>query len=209
MPERQQRKPDQRPDEILDAATKVFARRGYDGARMDDVARQAGLSKGALYLYFASKSALLDAIVTRFADRFTTMLSQDLLAQARRDPVQAIALLLKRAIALASDPVVTLVPRLVMAEAMRDAKIAALYRKRVLDIVESALSEVLEEGVRQGVFRRVRTASLVRMLLGPVMAHMFLGHVFIVEGQAALAPQVFEEDLLAVLLGGLRLEDDI
>ncbi|MEO0412560.1 MAG: TetR/AcrR family transcriptional regulator [Pseudomonadota bacterium] len=207
MSERQQRKPEKRPDEILDAATKVFARRGYDGARMDDIARQAGLSKGALYLYFASKNALLDAIVTRFADRFTTAISQDMLEQARQDPVDAVSVLVKHAITVASDPTVTLVPRLVMAEATRDTNIAALYRRRVLDVVERALSDVLEEGVRQGVFRRVRAASLVRLMLGPVMAHMMLGHVFVVEGQAALAPHVFEEELLAVLLDGLKTEE--
>ena len=40
---------------ILKAARKVFARRGYDGATMDDVAEACSIAKGTLYLYFKSK----------------------------------------------------------------------------------------------------------------------------------------------------------
>ncbi|MEM7568447.1 MAG: TetR/AcrR family transcriptional regulator [Pseudomonadota bacterium] len=202
----QQRKPEKRPDEILDAATRVFARRGFEGARMDDVALQAGLSKGALYLYFSSKQALLDAILTRFADRFTNMLSQEMVEEASRSPVNAIKMLIARAIGLASDPTITLVPRLVMAEAMRDKDIAALYREKILDQVENALSILLQEGVRQGVLRQVRAPSLVRAIAGPMIMHMLLSHVFVKDGQAGLSPSVFEEDLLDILLGGLMLE---
>lgn len=57
--------PDQPPKtrRILDAAAAVFARRGFNGARMDDVASEAGVSKGGLYLHFKSKDDLFDAIV--------------------------------------------------------------------------------------------------------------------------------------------------
>ena len=41
--------------EILEAARKVFAKKGFEGATMDDIAEAAGLAKGTLYLYFQSK----------------------------------------------------------------------------------------------------------------------------------------------------------
>lgn len=44
-----------RSSEILDAARKVFARKGFDEATMDEIAAAAGLAKGTLYLYFKSK----------------------------------------------------------------------------------------------------------------------------------------------------------
>ncbi len=47
---------------ILEAAKQVFAEKGYRQATMDDVARKLGVSKGALYLYFASKEELFEAI---------------------------------------------------------------------------------------------------------------------------------------------------
>ncbi len=52
-----------RPGEILDSAFEEFARNGYAGARLEDVARRVGLTKGALYLYFPSKAELFKAVV--------------------------------------------------------------------------------------------------------------------------------------------------
>src|SRR5262245_18811860 len=48
---------------ILDAALAVFAERGYEAARLDDVAAKAGVAKGTLYLYFKDKEALFEALV--------------------------------------------------------------------------------------------------------------------------------------------------
>ena len=55
---RWQRRPDERPDEILDAAQQVFGDCGFTRAKLDDVARVAGVSKGTLYRYFDSKETL-------------------------------------------------------------------------------------------------------------------------------------------------------
>ena len=54
----------QRKAQILDAALRVFARKGFHKARMDDIAEEAGLSKGLLYWYFRSKDALIEALLT-------------------------------------------------------------------------------------------------------------------------------------------------
>jgi AcrR family transcriptional regulator len=49
--------------QILDGARKVFMNLGFDGASMNEIARSAGVSKGTLYVYFADKSRLFEAIV--------------------------------------------------------------------------------------------------------------------------------------------------
>lgn len=49
--------------QILDGARKVFMDLGFDGASMNEIARSAGVSKGTLYVYFADKSRLFEAIV--------------------------------------------------------------------------------------------------------------------------------------------------
>ncbi len=61
-------KPDvseERKNQILDAAMNIFAKMGFHNARMDDVAQESGLSKGALYWYFKSKDAIIAAILER------------------------------------------------------------------------------------------------------------------------------------------------
>jgi AcrR family transcriptional regulator len=56
--ERKEREKQQRREEIIQAAEKVFFSKGFDQSTMDDVAEQAELSKGTLYLYFESKEDL-------------------------------------------------------------------------------------------------------------------------------------------------------
>jgi AcrR family transcriptional regulator len=53
---------EERKDQIIEAAVSVFARDGFGDARMDDIADESGLSKGALYWYFKNKDAIISAI---------------------------------------------------------------------------------------------------------------------------------------------------
>jgi len=60
---------EERKIQILDAATDVFVRQGIHKARVDDIAEEAGLSKGALYWYFKSKDEIIIAILDRIFER--------------------------------------------------------------------------------------------------------------------------------------------
>ena len=53
--------------QIMDGAHRVFMEQGFDGASMNEIARSAGVSKGTLYVYFADKNALFEAIVEQEA----------------------------------------------------------------------------------------------------------------------------------------------
>jgi len=63
--ERKEREKERRRQEIIDAAEKVFFRTGFDQSSMDQVAEEAELSKGTIYLYFKSKEDLHWAIAAR------------------------------------------------------------------------------------------------------------------------------------------------
>lgn len=58
-PPRFERRPQERPGELLAAALQTFAERGYRATRLDEVAARAGVSKGTIYLYFQNKEDLL------------------------------------------------------------------------------------------------------------------------------------------------------
>jgi len=60
---RWRRRKEDRPAEIVAAAYSVFAEKGFAAARLDDIATRAGVSKGALYLYFETKQDLFAAVV--------------------------------------------------------------------------------------------------------------------------------------------------
>lgn len=61
------KQPEIRSAELLDCAQRLFFERGYDNTTVNDIIREAGLSKGAFYHYFASKEALLEALAARLA----------------------------------------------------------------------------------------------------------------------------------------------
>ena len=60
---------DERKSQIIAAAEDVFTQKGFDEARMDDIAEETGLSKGTLYLYFKSKDDIIIAILDRIFQR--------------------------------------------------------------------------------------------------------------------------------------------
>jgi AcrR family transcriptional regulator len=66
----------ERKKQILDAATNVFARSGFHQARMDDIAKESGLSKGALYWYFKNKGDIITAILESVFEREISKIEQ-------------------------------------------------------------------------------------------------------------------------------------
>src|SRR3954466_576520 len=60
---RWRRLPEERPRQILAAALEVFGEHGLAAARLDDIARRAGLSKGTIYLYFPNKEELFREVI--------------------------------------------------------------------------------------------------------------------------------------------------
>src|SRR3954469_24062736 len=78
-----------RPDEILDAALAEFTERGFEAARMEDIAKRAGISKGGVYLYFPSKTALLEALIEAKVSPLAR-LAQTIAATGADDPMAAL-----------------------------------------------------------------------------------------------------------------------
>lgn len=74
-------------ERIVDAAVSVFRRGGLPGGTMEEIAREIGVSKGALYLYFPTKTKLLVAVQARFRAQYYPIFERNL---ARGDPAQGI-----------------------------------------------------------------------------------------------------------------------
>ena len=74
--ERKEREKEQRREEILDAAQRVFFEKGLSTATMDEIAETAELSKGTLYLYYKSKEDLYLAVMMRGMEILLEMLAE-------------------------------------------------------------------------------------------------------------------------------------
>ena len=138
---------------ILDAAASVFARRGFSEARMDDVAEEAGVSKGGLYLHFPSKDALFDGLVGYVVGLETRKLAA---AKAAEGPVaERLAGFFheyaKDLLAMARFyPIIMEV----YARAFRHAALRKILQ-RYIDLYASELSALIREGIDRGEFRDV------------------------------------------------------
>lgn len=139
---------------ILDAAVRVFARQGYAGTRVDDVAREAGIAKGSVYLYFDSRDALLVAASEAYAARSRAVLQQ---ARGGTGPaLEQLAALVRSVVAMmAEEPEVTRILIDLWAAGSQEAGPAvdmpAEYREYRAVIAELLARAEAEGTVRPGV----------------------------------------------------------
>ncbi len=198
---RWKRRADARPDEILNAALDVFVDKGFDAARMDDIARQAGISKAGVYLYFDSKEALLRALIDREIAPIATQLAA--FAEAGgADPEGTLHLMATAAIERLSDQRFFAVPRLIIAISGRFPDIADYYRATIVERAIAALAGLVATGVSKGVFRPVDPVLAVRAIIGPVMFAAMWRHVL--RGDTDVPPAKVIEGQIDLLLNGLK-----
>ncbi len=189
--------PRNRSVEILDAALHVFDQRGFDAARIEDIARAAGVAKGAVYLHFASKEALLRALIQRHVAPIAENAAA-LAAAGMDDPLATIRTLMLTIAPRLRDPKVFAAPRLVISVANRFPEIAETYRVEVFDRVRGALTALVEAAIAQNRLRAVDPAIIVHALMGMAMLDAVRRHVFRDETAAADAA----ERRLDMLLSG-------
>jgi AcrR family transcriptional regulator len=92
---RWERRPDERPTELLEAALYIFAERGYANTRLEDIAATVGVTKGTIYHYFATKEDLLVQAIEQYHDRFFQPLDA-VLAEKEAPASASIRLFLQR-----------------------------------------------------------------------------------------------------------------
>lgn len=198
------RRAEARPDEVLDAALDLFMAKGFAATRVEDIARQAGLSKGALYLYFPSKEALLEALVRRAVSPIATLALHQLEA-FEGDPRLVISATLRMVTGKLADPRLIAIPRLIMREVVQFPELAVMYRKEVLDKIIPVAVRLIERGIAQGYLRPVDPELAVRSIVGPLAIHLILAEVFKLTGPDGLAMDRLMDTHLTILFDGLSL----
>lgn len=167
--------------QILDGARKVFLDLGFDGASMGEIARSAGVSKGTLYVYFADKSRLFEAIVE------DEMLEQGKITfnfDPARDAATTLTEFGQAYIAIICRPGGGSAIRTVMAIAERMPDVGRRYYEHVLEQTISRLATYLDARVKlkELAIDDCQLAASQFMLM--CQASLFLPFIF----QAAPAP---------------------
>jgi AcrR family transcriptional regulator len=144
---------EQRRSQILQAASRVFARRGFQETRMDDIVSESGLSKGALYWYFESKDDIIIAIVDSVLDRELAHIRAlvDDPRPARERLMHFVEFMLEDFQNL--DELLPMVFEIV-ALAIRNASVQPMIESYFRSTMES-LVPIIEQGIEAGEFRPV------------------------------------------------------
>ncbi len=147
---------------ILDAARTLLARQGYRRTSMEDVAREAGLSRRTLYLHFEDKQRLFLATIGKLVDGLLARLEHE--ARSAGSPTERLLALLELRVLYRFDGVADHYQSL--DELMAHLRPAYLERREQWFAAEAQLlGRVIEEGMRQGEFARGNSAALARSLV--------------------------------------------
>ena len=196
------RRAEARPDEVLDAALALFVEKGFAASRVEDIASRAGLSKGAVYLYFPSKEAILEGLVRRAVLPIANN-ALGFIENYAGDPRLVIGTVMKMIAGRLADPKMAAIPRLLMREIIHFPEFAQTYRREVLDRVIPALQTLIANGIAAGYLRPVDPELTVRSIVGPIMLHMLMAEVFGIMPAGGLSIEKLIDNHLTILLDGL------
>jgi len=176
-PPKWRRRKEARPAEIVAAALDVFAEKGFAAARLDDIAAAAGVSKGALYLYFETKQDLFRAVVRH---AISPNLEQIEAAVAAADIPFAMVLrgFYSRMLAMLTTTRVGAVAKMVIGESRNFPDLAQVWHdelvSRALGVMTSVISRAQAKGeVRPGDPRLHAFSIIGPILLGILWTETF------------------------------------
>ncbi len=159
---------------ILDAALDVFAEKGFADARLDDVAARAGVAKGTIYLYFASKEALFEALIHSGIAVPIEAIEEKVLALDL--PAEATLRMLfhflrQEVLGTRRKEIV----RLILSEAGRFPEIAAVYHREVVSRGMRLMRRIAERAIERGEFRSDELVRFPQLAIAPgVVALLWL-----------------------------------
>ena len=186
---------------ILDAAVRVFARRGFHGCRVSDIADEAGVAYGLVYHYFASKEEVLD---TLFLERWDLLVAAIADVDARdglsaRDKLYEVASFIVDS--YRHDPELM---KVIIVEVTRAAN--SFGRKHLVKIREAydGIAEIVVEGQAAGMFRDDITPQFAAMAFYGAIEQVLTGWIFGILPQGEDELEQAKTFVVETICGGLE-----
>jgi AcrR family transcriptional regulator len=152
---------------ILAAALEEFTARGYEGARLDDVARRAGVAKGTIYLYFADKEALFQELVRSMVSPVLGVLERmrDVDISARVLIETLLGTFVREVYSTRRRDII----RLILSEGPRFPAIAEFYYREVVGRVLAILRPILKRAAERGELPNDALARFPQLIVAPML----------------------------------------
>lgn len=192
------RPPEERREQILAAAVKLFARQGYARTTTKEIAREAGLSEGTIYKYFASKQDLLFSFIARAGVQ--TLEAVFAGSEGASDAEVIRGFFLDRlTLAERNLPLI----KVVLGEALFDAELARAFARHVAQPITAMIEQYLTAGMRAGRFRKLDPKLAARALAGLFLTCGVLWPALLPGERHAPKPQELADTLTTLYLDGL------
>ncbi|MGQ0661075.1 TetR/AcrR family transcriptional regulator [Sphingosinicella sp.] len=200
------RRKETRPADIAAAALAVFAEKGFAGARIEEIAARAGISKGTLYLYYHGKAELFRAVVREVVIPNVDAMRAAFLAA---DLPFAIVLrqLLPRFAEIVTRVPVGAVAKMVIGESRNFPELAKVWHDEVIDKAVGLIATLIERAQAKGEVRPGDPRVHAFSIMGPMLIGVLWRETFTPVGGAALDLSAIARQHVETVLDGLLVEN--
>lgn len=136
--------PDERKNEILDAADKLFTQKGFDGTSTNEILEAVGIARGTLYYHFKSKEDIMDSLIDRYSARLLSRAEE--IAQNKSIPVYERIVLTVMALNINHGSGREIIEHI---HKPQNALMHFKAQKAILNGLTPILTEIIKEGVEQ------------------------------------------------------------
>ena len=201
------RRKEARPSDIVAAALQIFGEKGFAGARLEEIAHLAGVSKGTLYLYFETKGDLFravvhDAIVPNIEEVERTILALDL------PFAELLRLLLPRFAQIVTARPVGAVVKMVVGESRNFPELARVWHDEVVQKGLGLLAGLIARAQAQGEVRPGDPRIHAFSIMGPMLMGVLWRETFTPVGGAPVDLEAVARQHAETVLTGLLAEGD-
>jgi len=204
-PVRQRRK-EARPAELTAAALDLFVECGFAATKLDDIAARAGVSKGTLYLYFASKEELFKSVIQQGCMPVLEQ-GEEMLAQEQADPSVLLQAMLMRWWELIGATHLAGITKLMISEAGNFPEVAQYYYENIIIPGRGLIRQVLERGVASKQFCVGDMESTIDIIMAPMMMLTIWRYSQVPSDCGKQDPVIYLRTHIDLLLNGLKVKE--
>ncbi len=202
---RWQRRAEDRPREICAAALEVFAEKGFAAARLDEIARRAGVSKGTLYLYFKDKEDLFRAVVRDTVAPNVEKL-RAAFTQIDLPFADVIRMFLQRFVEVTGRVPVGAVAKMVIGESRNFPELAKVWHDHVASKAIGMIAELIARAQAKGEVRPGDPRLHAFTLMGPMVLGVLWRETLQPVGGAPIDLDALAKQHCETVLAGLLAE---
>ena len=195
-----------RPSELVAAALDLFVEKGFAATRAEEVATRAGVSKGTLFLYFASKEDLFKAVVRENLSGLYPEWSAEL-DNYSGTTAELLHYCMQAWWARIGDTKASGISKLIMSEARNFPELADFYQQEVVEPGSALIRRILQRGIDRGEFRPVDMQYGVYVVLAPMIFLVMWKHSLgaCLPAAARIVPETYIQFQIDTILRGLAL----